>query len=368
MKNAVIRLIRFLIRHPVDQLSEPMRADIAEMRADIAEMRWAIASLREELATIQEGLPPAVEELQALSRELRADFDRLAETTGRLEDTTERNRADTEWNRAEVAAQRGRLERLLRMFDGKQAAAQDESRHDLLSKELERLLGEEYEGFERVFRGNPEVITERLRPYLNDVFTIHGPVLDIGSGRGEWLDLLRDKGIAAAGIELNEVFAEDAQRRGHEVSVGDGVSELRRRPKASLGAVTAFHVVEHLEFPAIIELTDAALDALEPGGVLIFETPNPMNVAVGCAEFYLDPTHVRPLHPRLLEYVVSSRGFIDVETRFFNRGSDARLKVPEGEHQAVVEFLNREMFGAEDYAVIARKPPRPFTSDELGAR
>jgi SAM-dependent methyltransferase len=337
MRNAFIRLIRFVIRHPVDQLSEPMRSDLAVVR-------WEITAARDELlATIRNDLAPAVEKLQIEAREIRAELDRLAEAG--------------EKNRAELAAQGGRLERILRALDGAETDAVGESSRAILAQELERLLGEQYDDFERVFRGSPEAIRERLSPYLADVLDVEGgPVLDIGSGRGEWLDLLKEEGRAATGVELSEVFAEDSRRRGHEVTVGDGVAALRGRPEGSLGAVTAFHVVEHLEFAALIELVDAALAALQPGGILILETPNPTNLAVGSASFHLDPTHVRPVHPQLLEYVVRARGFVHVELRFLDRRSGLGLQLPEQTDRALVEQLNRELFGAEDYAVVARKP------------
>lgn len=338
MKNSLIRLIRYLIRHPVDQLSEPLRADLAAVR-------WEVTAARDEmLASIQNELKPAIEELRTAASELRSDVDRLAEANER--------------NRAELAAQRGRLERVLKALDGAQTTERDAGAgtRAVLTEELERLLGEQYEDFERIFRGSPETIRERLVPYLDDVLAVEGPVLDVGSGRGEWLDMLREHGQEATGVELNTVFAEAARRRGNDVVVGDGIAELRKRPDGSLGAVTAFHVVEHLEFSDLVELVDAALAALQPGGVLILETPNPTNLRVSSASFYLDPTHVRPVHPQLLEYVVLARGFVHVELRFFDRGSDLGLSLPEQTDRSLVEQLDRELFGAEDYAVVGRKP------------
>ena len=106
--------------------------------------------------------------------------------------------------------------------------------------------------------------------------------------------------IAGYGVDINEVVVERCRARGLDVRAADALVHLREVPEGSVRAVTSFHVVEHLSLDTLVQLIDAALVALKAGGLLIFETPNPTNINVGAASFYLDPTHLKPLHPQFL--------------------------------------------------------------------
>ncbi|HZU76734.1 MAG TPA: class I SAM-dependent methyltransferase, partial [Dehalococcoidia bacterium] len=159
-----------------------------------------------------------------------------------------------------------------------------------------------YEGFERRFRGSREEIRSRLADYLPDVASLTqsgGVVLDIGPGHGEWLELLREHGVAAYGVDTNERFVALGRERGLDVRHEDAIAHLQGLEPQSLAAVTVFHVIEHLGFDQAVELVDQCLRALRPGGTLLIETPNPLNLRVGAAEFWIDPTHLRPMHPQL---------------------------------------------------------------------
>jgi O-antigen chain-terminating methyltransferase len=187
-------------------------------------------------------------------------------------------------------------------------------------------------------------------------------LVDIGCGRGEWLELLRDNDISAYGVDPSETFVRSNIERGLDARVADGPSYLREMPESSLGAVTAFHVIEHLSFGQLIELIDGALRALRPGGVLIVETPNPQNLAVGASTFHLDPTHSKPVHPLLLEHLLLARGFLDIELRYLHPAEELQLPVPQSEGKRdepihrLIERINEVFFGPKDYAAIARKP------------
>jgi len=129
----------------------------------------------------------------------------------------------------------------------------------------------------------------------------------------------------------------------------------------SLGAITAIHVVEHLEVDALITLVDLSLRALSPGGLLIFETPNAKNVTVGAETFYMDPTHLRPIPSAFLEFIVSLRGFSDAHVVSFKRTADQLAAVwPRAGEWAndvttMAQHLSELLLGPEDYAVIARR-------------
>src|SRR5205807_3907985 len=133
-------------------------------------------------------------------------------------------------------------------------------------------------------------------------------------GRGELLEVLRDAGMKASGVDSNTAAIEICRRSNLEVVQGDLFAALAKVPDGSLGAVTALHVVEHIPHSSLLKLLDEAVRVLRPGGIAIFETPNPQNVRVGATTFYLDPTHRNPVHPQTLQFLAQSRGLTQVET------------------------------------------------------
>lgn len=206
-----------------------------------------------------------------------------------------------------------------------------------------------YLDLERRFRGTADEIAARAQPYLDLLLAnpaAHSPVLDIGSGRGEWLGLLAQENLPASGVDLNPINGDYCRSRGLAVSTGDALAHLASLPPASLGTVTAFHLVEHLPFPTLLALTDEILRVLKPGGLLIYETPNPENVLVATRSFWIDPTHLRPLPPDLLQFLVLQRGFADSEIRRLHAGDPVPTADP---------TLQALLSGPRDYAVIARK-------------
>jgi glycosyltransferase involved in cell wall biosynthesis/SAM-dependent methyltransferase len=221
-----------------------------------------------------------------------------------------------------------------------------------------------YEAHQDRFRGSRESVRQRLEIYLPHVRTAADsdhPALDVGPGRGEWLALLAEHHIKAYGVDINSAFVTAAGEIGLDVRHADGVEHLKGVPDGSLGAVTAFHVVEHIPLDALIELVDNALRALRPGGVLILETPNPLNIEVGASQFHLDPTHIRPIHPLFLQFVLENRGFADVRAVMVNAPGEPPLEVqlpPDGKAGPVprmAELLNKSFFVGMDYAVIGRR-------------
>ena len=218
-----------------------------------------------------------------------------------------------------------------------------------------------YNTFEDLQRGSFEEIQGRLKVYLPDLPRgATEPVADIGCGRGEWLGLLKANDIAAYGVDSNPAVANRAAGLGLDVKTADALEHLRSVPERSLSAVTAFHVAEHLPTQVLIELIDLSLRALQPGGRLILETPNPANLAVGACSFWLDPTHYHPLPSDLLTFLVESRGFADVETRPLFR-SGPPVPEPEADEvitptvSALAHVLNHHLGAASDYAVLGTR-------------
>jgi SAM-dependent methyltransferase len=224
-------------------------------------------------------------------------------------------------------------------------------------EEKSHLLDPLYLSFEDRHRGTRNDIKDRQRVYLPRVEacvteTGLGPVFDIGCGRGEWLELLNESGIAARGYDVNRIAVEECRQRGLDVVLADAIGALAGLPDGSASAITGFHIIEHLAFEVLVELFDHSWRVLRPGGLIIMETPNPANVIVAAEKFYFDPTHRNPLPSELTAYLLESRGFLDIEivplhpvTWPSRRDYDDPMLV----------YVQNKLFGPQDYAAIGRK-------------
>lgn len=210
-----------------------------------------------------------------------------------------------------------------------------------------------YRAFEDKFRGDRDIIKNRFKVYLPFVLPmlqIEGDhnVLDIGCGRGEWLELLREEGFSVKGVDIDELMLEECRKLNIEAKNGDALTYLKSLADSSLTIVSAFHLIEHLTFEILQEVVYEAKRVLIPGGLLIMETPNPENIVVGTSAFYVDPTHIKPIPPRLLEFVVEYTGF--------KRGKIVRLNQPNHLTGSVSQDIMDILGGVSpDYAVVAQK-------------
>lgn len=214
-----------------------------------------------------------------------------------------------------------------------------------------------YRAFEDRYRGSREVIAQRLRaylPFIEPLAALHAPAraLDIGCGRGEWLEVAGEAGFDARGVDIDDGMLAACRVRGLQVDTADGLQTLRALPDASLAMVSAFHVVEHIPFDDVRALAAEALRVLQPGGLLILETPNPENLTVGASSFYRDPSHLRPIPPELLAFAAEHTGFA--------RQLVVRLQEPAELHGAGTVGLAHVLDGVSpDYAVVAQKAAAP---------
>jgi O-antigen chain-terminating methyltransferase len=172
-----------------------------------------------------------------------------------------------------------------------------------------------YVGFEDAFRGSQVEIRQRLAAYL-PLFTGASDVLDIGCGRGEFLDLLREQGVSAHGVDLNNEMAALCRERGLQAVAGDALQYLEAQPDGSLGGLFAAQVVEHLEPGYLMRLLETAYHKLRPGSKIVLETINPACWYAFFSSYIRDITHVRPLHPDTLQYLVVASGFQRVEIQY----------------------------------------------------
>lgn len=258
-----------------------------------------------------------------------------------------------------LITQERRVSILLEELRGQINAGVSDQESQRSSLDAPDILDPLYLAFENQFRGTREEIRERLLeyvPFLREAKAgIEGrEVLDIGCGRGEWLEIMKNEGFAAKGLDLNHVLVQECRDKGFEVEENDAVSYLRSLPDNSLGAITSFHLIEHLSFDERVALFDESVRVLKPGGLALFETPNPRNLLVGSCNFWADPTHLRPLYPETHEFLMEYRGFCKIKLLFLHP-HEGEQRLPEEEAPQLASRLNEVFSCARDYTVIGYK-------------
>lgn len=217
-----------------------------------------------------------------------------------------------------------------------------------------------YKNFEDHFRGSRELIIGRQQEYL-PYFKGKKRVLDMGCGRGEFLEIMKQNNIPAVGVDLYKPFVDECNEMGFDVYHGDAIEYLRN--SAPVDGIFVAQLVEHIAVGQILELCRLAYEKLQPGGCCILETPNPMSLAIFTHAFYIDPSHNKPVHPLTLQYYLQIAGFAQTKI-LFTENSRIPVQIPslEGDYISnIAEFnesmkeVNEQLFGSQDYAVIAIK-------------
>ncbi len=231
----------------------------------------------------------------------------------------------------------------------------------------ERVREPEYVRFEDLHRGSQEEIKWKQKNYLS-YFKDKGPILDIGCGRGEFLELLKEAQIPASGVDTNKEMVRQGQIKGLEVVLGDGISYLKSLADQSLGGIFLSQVIEHLYPEALRELVRVSFAKLLPGGILLAETINPQCLTTFSGAFYLDLSHHNPIHPEAARYLWESLGFRQVKILYASPfPEEMKLKEMvrreddsyEDELARIVnenvQSLNALLYGYQDYAVLGYK-------------
>lgn len=216
------------------------------------------------------------------------------------------------------------------------------------------LLDSFYTEFENKFRGAEKDIMHRQEVYVHYFKALKNvskdqPVLDIGCGRGEFLQVMKANGIAVRGLDLNTTMVKKSRDKGFDVIEQDALSYLQSLEPNTLSAITGFHIVEHIPFADLMNIYTESYRTIKKDGFVLFETPNPENVVVGSLNFHYDPSHLKPIPPQLLAFCLEFCGFQDVEIIRLHPESEETLE------DAFLQGVNTKLYGPRDYAVIAYK-------------
>jgi len=242
-----------------------------------------------------------------------------------------------------------------------QTLEQREKPEKLVIREiLEPLEDWRYAGFENRFRGRESEVKKQLEAYVS-YFPKGGKVVDLGCGRGEFLELLRENGIEAEGVDLNSQMVEACLEKGLRCAKADMLAWLASREDSSFDGIFSSQVIEHLEPPRLKELVELCFKKIKPGGILILETINPASVFALVEIYYLDISHQRPIHPRALQFLLEAAGFENVEIKYSSALEKEKLRSLPGADEVTVRLnenidrLNELLYGPANYAAISRR-------------
>lgn len=225
-----------------------------------------------------------------------------------------------------------------------------------------------YHDFEEKFRGTQEDIRQRLRVYLPMLSSHFGIIaeksfLDIGCGRGEWLDILKENDVKdCMGLDLNEIQLEICRYKGHRVVHADCLQYIQQLPDESLDVISGMQIIEHLPLDILLALFVECKRVLRTNGIVLFETPNSSNLITAATWFYTDPTHTKPIHKEVARFFVENTGFKNVQIIEVNpviySPTLAKPTCFDGNQDVWnvnVDLLNGLLYGAQDYAVLGVK-------------
>lgn len=233
----------------------------------------------------------------------------------------------------------------------------DEMKAKNLKNTIEQdFFDEYYLNFENKFRGTRESILQRYKSYLRFVPFLNSEhinskskSLDIGCGRGEWVELLQEKDIDAHGIDMNPMMLKMAKENNlKNIQAKDAFEYLKGCEENSFDLITAFHIIEHIPFEKLVYLLQEVKRVAKPNATILLETPNPQNLQVAAYTFYTDPTHLNPLPANMIRFLVEYLGFIDVEINYLNPKNSSQ----KSQHSTPDN--------AQDYLIVAKNSLSPY--------
>ena len=372
LHNKLVQVLKHLVARSMRWFVRPQREFDRAVLETMDEMRQLFADQNRNLLVLAQ----VTEAADRARSEVLSELERLRETVGtqhrsldgrimanvtRLDDALhglqQSIRDDVAEHREEVRLIRQRL----RSLTGAEVASGTSTE----GLEAPAVPAFDYPYFEGRFRGSEQEVRERQKAYV-EFFRQRGPVLDLACGRGEFLSLLRENGIAGRGVDRDADMAARSREQGLEVVCGDVFTFLEATPDGSVGGIFSAQFIEHLPTAAYVRLVELAYRKLRSGGALLLETQNPECLAIYSQSFFVDPTHVRPVPAAQLRFWMGEAGFRELRTHYVSPVAPQLPQLPLLEPRpgaANVERWNQEAqrfnqiyFGYQDYAVLGIKP------------
>ena len=215
-----------------------------------------------------------------------------------------------------------------------------------------------YLEFENRFRGTEAEIKLKQEPYIKlfkeAKIDKKLPIVDLGCGRGEFLELLTENGLKAVGVDMNEAMVKRARERGFEAVENDAINYLLAQPSGSSAGITGFHLAEHIPFDQLLLLISESYRCLAKGGILLLETPNPESVYVGAFTFHYDPSHLKPLPPAIVQFAAQFKGFARADILRMQPELTSE-DITKATKNITLQDALRRLYGPRDYALVAYK-------------
>ena len=371
LKKALGPVRRFVLRHQQD-LNALVRDTLiylvnhsghVELQRMELEMAVQLVRAMGELLKQIEATRQYFRELPGVSQ--RPIFEHVGETLERFGELQKQEQERV--SRAEREHVREQMDRFCRE-SGALLARLERRIGELAPARAAEAVGFDTLGLAETVRGEEAALGQRQARYLQHLRGREN-ILDAGCGRGELLALLRDEGIAAYGVDVDENMVRQCRRKGLDARFGDVLDHLAALPDASLGGLVALQLIEHFDFPRLAQFFRHAGQKMRQGGIVILETVNPSCLTVFSGAFYADPSHHRPIHPQAAKRMLEMVGFGDVQVDYLNPVpdgdklsclthnfvSDPTLKHIVEALNMNIERLNSVLYGFADYAVIGHK-------------
>ena len=234
-----------------------------------------------------------------------------------------------------------------------------ETRERIPGCAVDAWYGEDH--FTAYFRGTSDDLRSRYIDLAKE-FIGCDPVVDLGFGRGEFMELLTELGVEVRGVEPDSQLVTSARGRGLDVEQGLAVEYLRTVEPASLGGIVMIQVIEHLSPQQVIDFVALAAEKVRPGGKVVLETINPASLFTYARAFWVDPDHVRPVHPLFLEFLFREAEFARISVEYRSPVPETEALIPLAGDDPQTKLLNENfqrigalLFGAQDYAIIATR-------------
>jgi len=224
----------------------------------------------------------------------------------------------------------------------------------------EQLSTYQYSDFEQRFRGEEAGVKEKLKKYL-PIFSSFDHILDIGCGRGEFIELLQQEGKNAEGIDISISMLRAAEEKGLKCRKSDALKYLGEKEDESVGGIFSAQVIEHLQPDYLREMVRESFRVLKKGCPIVLETVNPLSIFALSNIYFLDVTHQKPLHPEYMRYLLESSGFNDVSIIYSEQLNEELLQEISPENPIAVAFnsnvdkLNKLLYSSPVYAVTGKK-------------